>query len=638
MLYYSHPAHVIIHQPATIQRSLTLDDYLQLQMLLRHEQAERERRMRQHHHLHHHQHGVPHTHAVFPSEQLRIQRALENLKQLKENYRRERAQRIQRYMDHYRRQALVAAAAAQEEYYRQCLAAAIEQQRAQDLWQQYQTARRDSIQQQQQQSSEEEEEEEEQEEVEVSSDEDPDYEDYRAERLAALLKILFGQPAHQDHEMALESEHEQENSNEDQEAEALWRYINEQQQQQQEDNDDEEEEDNNAYMTWVSGRTEEQPQQPKSRAAGGGGGSSGQQQEVVTDQEQQQLPPLQSRVLNLKDLLDQLVSGVPHEEADEPKPSGMWAAANEPVKDQPAVATAKDDGLWGRNESTARPSLEAEPPAPRIVDELLSQASTTRSNERKEQVPPASGREHQLPTRSAPTAGGGGGVWDKNEGTAIPSETAQPPPPQTTEHVLEQQKQEEESPVFAPKQVVTPAEPQHSSPPPPDPHAAEKEAERVDRIAEQQKQNLPSTAEDPVKVEKRKQLDKIRQQLRDIQQEREPAILVSPLQFTKNEQGTLNLTANTPNNRAFLGYEDEIMRAMLKLDTIESEGDDDIRNERKSLVKQAESMLERLDEHKQKEWEKVRKRTNKNRQRRHKKKKNKKYYQNFQKEPVAAYA
>lgn len=115
--------------------------------------------------------------------------------------------------------------------------------------------------------------------------------------------------------------------------------------------------------------------------------------------------------------------------------------------------------------------------------------------------------------------------------------------------------------------------------------------------------------EDPVKLAKYEALSRIEQELKDIQQKHEKHILGSTLDFPLSSDGRPlspdALTATTANNREFLGYEDEIMKVLLKLDTIESDGDEDIRNERKSLVKQAEGLLGTLDEYKQREWERV---------------------------------
>ncbi|KAI7905629.1 uncharacterized protein BX663DRAFT_500386 [Cokeromyces recurvatus] len=115
--------------------------------------------------------------------------------------------------------------------------------------------------------------------------------------------------------------------------------------------------------------------------------------------------------------------------------------------------------------------------------------------------------------------------------------------------------------------------------------------------------------EDPIKLSKFEMLGQIEQELDEIRQKHEDHILQASLDFSPSEinrpHSPVTLNASTLENREFLGYEDMIMKLLLKLDTIESEGDEEIRNERKSLVKRAESMLERLDEYKQREWERA---------------------------------
>ncbi|CAO3696969.1 unnamed protein product [Rhizopus stolonifer] len=109
--------------------------------------------------------------------------------------------------------------------------------------------------------------------------------------------------------------------------------------------------------------------------------------------------------------------------------------------------------------------------------------------------------------------------------------------------------------------------------------------------------------EDPVTLAKYEALSRIEQELEDIRQKHEAHVLMAELDFSK--QGPDGMVASTAGNREFLNYEDEIMKVLLKLDTIKSEGDLDIRTERKRLVKQAEGMLETLDDYKQREWERV---------------------------------
>ncbi|ORZ21173.1 hypothetical protein BCR42DRAFT_406979 [Absidia repens] len=81
-----------------------------------------------------------------------------------------------------------------------------------------------------------------------------------------------------------------------------------------------------------------------------------------------------------------------------------------------------------------------------------------------------------------------------------------------------------------------------------------------------------------------------------------------PLQYQVNDQGGLILDGNTHNNHKFLMMEDDIIRCMLQLDQILSDGDPVVRDQRRKIVKKAENLLEPLDQHKQAEWNKETKR------------------------------
>ncbi|CAO3608831.1 unnamed protein product [Mucor hiemalis] len=118
--------------------------------------------------------------------------------------------------------------------------------------------------------------------------------------------------------------------------------------------------------------------------------------------------------------------------------------------------------------------------------------------------------------------------------------------------------------------------------------------------------------EDPVKIAKYDALHRIESELNEIRQSHEDKVLHAVLDFSdalNNERAASPehslITATTSANREFLGYEDQIMKALLKLDMIQSNGDKEIRNERKALVRMAEEMLDKLDEFKQREWERV---------------------------------
>ncbi|KAG1222130.1 hypothetical protein G6F68_020731 [Rhizopus microsporus] len=77
----------------------------------------------------------------------------------------------------------------------------------------------------------------------------------------------------------------------------------------------------------------------------------------------------------------------------------------------------------------------------------------------------------------------------------------------------------------------------------------------VDRIAAEQQEE---TKEDP-KKKAVEDLDEISRQLKQSELvHRWQQVLSQPLTFTKQEEGTLLLTATTDHNRAFLGSEDEL--------------------------------------------------------------------------------
>ncbi|KAI8369876.1 hypothetical protein EDC96DRAFT_503709 [Choanephora cucurbitarum] len=118
------------------------------------------------------------------------------------------------------------------------------------------------------------------------------------------------------------------------------------------------------------------------------------------------------------------------------------------------------------------------------------------------------------------------------------------------------------------------------------------------------------TFQDPVKLAKLDALNRIEQELKEVRQKHEDHILHGTLSFPQMTQidraiSPEILSASSAENKEFLGYEDQIMKLLLKLDTVESDGDEEIRSKRKTLVKQAEDMLHTLDEFKQKEWERV---------------------------------
>lgn len=127
--------------------------------------------------------------------------------------------------------------------------------------------------------------------------------------------------------------------------------------------------------------------------------------------------------------------------------------------------------------------------------------------------------------------------------------------------------------------------------------------EFVDYIANKSRELFEEKPANEEKQEKLKLLQGIQEELEDIRKDNEQHILNTQLDFSQSDDDSVSAT--TAENREFLGYEDQIMKVLLKLDTVESDGDDEIRTERKNLVKLAEKMLDRLDEFKQKEWERA---------------------------------
>ncbi|KAG2220947.1 hypothetical protein INT45_010700 [Circinella minor] len=120
-------------------------------------------------------------------------------------------------------------------------------------------------------------------------------------------------------------------------------------------------------------------------------------------------------------------------------------------------------------------------------------------------------------------------------------------------------------------------------------------------------------------VNKFLQLEILGEQLKELDEKQESTIPKTKLQFIEhrddeNDQRQFDdnssiksgqITASSPDNRQFLGLEDEVMRVMLQIDAIESNGNKSIRKERKALIRKAERLLAKMDEHKQNEWERI---------------------------------
>ncbi|KAI8149403.1 hypothetical protein BJV82DRAFT_587961 [Fennellomyces sp. T-0311] len=486
----------------------TLDDYLQLQLLLQHEQQRRERAIQ--HHLQHHG-ALRHRNA----QQYRLARAMHNLKALKENYRRARAYQIQKYMEYYRNQAL--AAAVEDAFFRPSLALAIERRRADTIRQQREQARGAE-------------------------------EDVHAKQLSNLLRLLFDHQFDQEVKQQEYQEERSEANDDDQEAEDLWHYITNLQQQ---DRESEEEEEEPEYEE-IDRPFEQSPVKEHIPAP------------IEPDiQEAMQESPIRHL-------------------AQEP------VLSDQPVSfDNRSHGNHNDEVHDAVNKVLHRRTAQAkEPEAVNVID---NRAGVPESPYMEDINP----HEYDNDAQDDPPLDSS--VLNlKDLLNELVSDSSDCPSPAPDE-------KPEDDTLFAPKHVVTAAEPTPQQEHAPVQNQDDDEEDFVHKIAEQQKQNFPPA--DPAKYE---QLQEIDRQLEDIRANRQAKVLSTPLHF-QNKAGSLQLTATTPQNREFLGCEDEIMRNMLKLDTIDSNGDEGIRSERKALVKKAESLLEQLDEHKQQEWERVRK-------------------------------
>lgn len=199
------------------------------------------------------------------------------------------------------------------------------------------------------------------------------------------------------------------------------------------------------------------------------------------------------------------------------------------------------------------------------------------------------------------------GIWAKKPHVKSPTL-----PPLSTQT-------EEKKAAFLPQHIFTDAEPTPTLENMPNtPLGQEEEGEEdsqhfVDSVAAAQKNEV--VPPDPKITKMIEELESVSHQLQDDDSElvkKWKKVLQGGddssqhLEFSNNQQkGTLVLNASTPFNRQFLGSEDELVRTLLRLDAIESLGDDSIRKQRKGLVKICESMLDKLDAYKQSEWEKA---------------------------------
>lgn len=586
------------------ERTLTLDDFLQLEALLNYEQEERDKHIAQcqlycpqvdnnnntqqdkvvaqrpHHHspvhtLHQHRHRSPiqfrraiDQQAALQSqlEKVRLAEALMKLKWLKDQYRRQRMMDIELYLANYRRQALIRAVLQEEEerYYRQCIAAALEQRRVQLCLQQYLDMKRQqelqsqfetrqflADQQQRQQEKEEE-----------GEEYRRGYSEYHKKQLEALLKHIFNQQIQQEDEVAWKKQAKSEEEQALAMAE-IWKFLSDQKLNNETPRSAFLPEDHDVLLKKDGPKEkvadsvpppayEEEQEKVKDSEFKKEQEEVKQQKSFDVKEEKQeiQFPPVQEHVVSLQELIHQLASEpvlVDEQNiqySDEPKPSGIWAKQEQQQQQQ--------------------------------------QKSPPHHNKSKHNNQPI-------------------------------------PPPVSTAATTEKNKEEKEEEVnkkpFLPQRIFTEAEPTPTLENMPNtPLGAQEQEEKenqdfkhfVDSVAAEQKnETIP---EDPRNLKAYDDLDAIAKRLMNPSSDvvkRWQHVMQSgeKLTFSKQQEGTLLVTASTDLNRAFLGSEDELMRIMLKLDTIDSLGDVEIREERKKLVKKCESMLDDLDRFKQAQWE-----------------------------------
>ncbi|KAI7908161.1 uncharacterized protein BX663DRAFT_22805 [Cokeromyces recurvatus] len=624
------------------KRTLTLDDFLQLQSLLNYERQERDNHIQVCNHYQQQQqqqeeeeeeeplyfhHPFIKLRGINPQaahqsqvEKQRLEQALIRLKYLKDQYRRQRAAEIQAYLEAYRRQALICAAAAiqqqreeeEERYYRQCIAAALEQKRVNALWQNYLNARRQQALLQKQfekqhlagyrdqngdhmtsmedktlfPTNKEEEndkakEEEEEEMTSLSSDDEEEendeqkgYSKYHSEQLAELLKQVFGQNAEEENfyvrEQPSSGKQQPSTSETDDEKEMadVWKYISDQK------------------LNFETPRSEQK------------------QEEEQEEQEEEE---------------EESLEGVTSASMDNGSSSSDAVATNIVKPKLPTEIT--------KEEEQQQPKRVLPPLQDHVVtlQDLIQQLASEPVLVNKQYM------DEPKPS----------GIWASRE------EQQRKQKPHPIDAWMNKKEEEEgRDDRFLPKQIFTEAEPTptreqvitplSSVPSFTDDETSTKneQAKFVDSVAIEQQQDQPTKelTTDPRKEKANKELDTIAQQLDTDSSstaselvQRWKNVLKSKLSFTKQPEGTFLLTASTDANRQFLGSEDELMRVMLKLDSIDSLGDDDIRQKRRGLVKKCEHMLDELDQLKKSQWEKIvtlnkkKNKHNKHRHRHHKK-------------------
>lgn len=569
------------------ERTLTLDDFIQLQALLSYEQEVRNKHIEQcagnhsdgileeHDPVHAHRHTQfrraldPQAAVQSKLEQARLAEALLRLKWLKEQYRRERAMEIQLYLEYYRRQALIRVALQEEEerYYRQCIAAALEQRRIHACLQQFLDIKRQNelqLQFEKQQLSE-------GEDQQFSEEEHAGYDEYHSKQLQALLFHLFNVENQEEGDIACRKYAESEEQQAMSMAE-VWKCLSDQKAKEETPRFAFLSSDQDALLgsTTSTSANEEEDDISNDEQTN----PAIEPQEEENKDAESNFPPIQDHVVSLQDLIRQLASQPVLVDnmrySDEPKPSGIWANQTQ----QPA-------------------SKQSPPPPPLNLKDSPVMQQQEESEKEKEEEPKPFLPQHIF-TDAEPTP-----KLEHMPDTPVKDEV-------------------EEKKSFLPQHIFTEAEPtpklEHSPNTPLTSHCEEGEDQDiqhfVDAIAAEQKNEI--VPPDPRKVKAYEELDAISKQLIDEQSDlvkRWKHVLKrgkkESLSFHKQKEGTLLLTASTKFNREFLGSEDELTRLMLRLDAVDSLGDDDIRQERKNLVKKCESMLEKLDTFKQVQWERA---------------------------------
>ncbi|KAI8336469.1 hypothetical protein BD560DRAFT_378086 [Blakeslea trispora] len=539
-------------------KSLNLNDFLQLQALLDYEQQERDRHIAA---CQRKQEYCPPRHAnpsyavpIFRqrsiddaaerqslAEKQRLEQAIFKLKYLKDQYRRQRNAEIQSYLDAYRRQALIRAVQQEEEerYYRQCIAAALEQQRVNALWQQYLKAKREE------------------------DDEDEGYSKYRTQQLEELLRHVFAHHPQYFEEGAEERAPSRSRQHHDEEThdlatDEIWKYLSDQKNDSQVPHTAAFSSDQKETMAPSDTNTSNQHEiehESDNESDGQSDQESERQEEEsseATSRASSPLPAVQEHVVNLQDLIQKLAS--------EPVLAHLPVASEKPQDTPPSFYSdePKPSGIW----------YQSQPP------------SETKDKEDHEEKDASYLPQHVF-TEAEPT----------------PTHEKTPDAPFDKDTVIQVNEEEAKK--------------------------TKEESDFVDSVAaEQKKQDV-----DPKKTKQMESLDAIARELEEDSDlvKRWKQVLRSKLNFTKQPEGTLLVTASTDANRKYLGSEDEITRLMLKLDAVDSMGDEEIREKRRTLVKKCEHMVDVLDRMKHLQWEnafkKLEKKKKNNRRRKNKKNK-----------------